>query len=462
MIEWYKKLPQVFYSEVNSVPFRGSEIFLWNEDLGKQFAISACDLKQEHAGLAMAYAGHQFGHFNLLGDGRAMLLNEVKDKNKVLFDLHLKGSGPTPYSRRGDGLASRSAMVREFIVSECMHALGIQTSRSLFVIDTHETIVRQNIEQGGVLGRLSKSLIRVGTFEFARAVSSAAEFKIFADSTIERLYPELCSQENPYLELLRRVRDEQIALVVQWMRVGFIHGVMNTDNMSIAGETIDYGPCAFLNAYDENKVYSSIDRDGRYAFGRQPAIAQWNLWAFAHSLLPLIHEKEQVALEMAREVIAEFPDIFAQAYYTMMCSKLGMTYTGEEKKKVFVEETLSFLQSNEIDYTEFFRGLTHNREFQFKPNIAAKFEPWKMAWNALRLDNQWTHVQSEKIMLASNPNAIPRNAWVEEMIHVSRSAEEIQEALVSFKHALNSYEFALEFEKEYRTDRAEYQTFCGT
>jgi uncharacterized protein YdiU (UPF0061 family) len=167
-------------------------------------------------------------------------------------------------------------------------------------------------------------------------------------------------------------------------------------------------------------------------------------------------------LEMAREVIAEFPDVFGTAYYTMMCSKLGMTYTGEEKKKVFVEETLSFLQSNEIDYTEFFRGLTHNREFQFKPNIAAKFEPWKMAWNALRLDNQWTHLQSEKIMLASNPNAIPRNAWVEKILHPSLSSEEIQEALKSFQHALNSYEFALEFEKEYRTDRAEYKTFCGT
>jgi len=455
MITWYKQLPSIFYSELELTPFHGANLFLWNTNVAEQLGVGAFDLSEAKTGIAMAYAGHQFGHFNLLGDGRALLIDELSNSENVLYDLHLKGSGPTPYSRRGDGWATRSSMVREFIVSECMHELGVPTSRSLFVYDTNQMVHRQQLERGGILGRISKSLIRVGTFEFANYMTSKEELKIFTDQTIQRLYPEIKSKENPYLELLRVVRDKQIELIVHWMRIGFIHGVMNTDNMSIVGETIDYGPCAFMNAYNENQVYSSIDHEGRYAFGRQPAIAQWNLWAFAHSLLPLIHEQELVALEMAREIISAFPDLFGHAYYKMMCAKLGLKFNGEDEKKSFVEETLAMLQAHSLDFTQFFRNRTHqiNSDLQTHEDMLN----WHQRWSALKDDSTATL----EGMRAANPNAIPRNAWVEKLVR-NENPSEIQLALESFKRACHSETKAIEFEREFLHDTEAYQTFCGT
>ncbi len=455
MITWYKQLPSIFYSELELAPFHGANLFLWNTNVAEQLGVGAFDLSEVKSGIAMAYAGHQFGHLNVLGDGRAMLIDEMINSENVLYDLHLKGSGPTRYSRRGDGWATRSSMVREFIVSECMHELGVPTSRSLFVYDTNQMVQRLQLERGGILGRISKSMVRVGTFEFASYMTSKEELKIFTDQTIQRLYPEIKSKENPYLELLRVVRDKQIELIVHWMRIGFIHGVMNTDNMSIAGETIDYGPCAFMNAYNENQVYSSIDREGRYAFGRQPAIAQWNLWAFAHSLLPLIHEQELVALEMAREIISAFPDLFGHAYYKMMCAKLGLKFNGENEKKSFVEETLAMLHSHSLDFTQFFRNRTHqiNSDLQTHEDMLN----WHQRWSALKDDS----TAALEGMRAANPNAIPRNTLIEALVQRVDSSE-IYEALEAFKRATHSVNEAIEFEKDYLHDAVSYQTFCGT
>ena len=457
MTTWYKQLPSIFYSELELAPFHGANLFLWNTNVAELFGVGAFDLTEVKSGIAMAYAGHQFGHLNMLGDGRAMLISELSNSENNLYDLHLKGSGPTLYSRRGDGWATRSSMVREFIVSECMHELCVPTSRSLFVYDTNQMVHRQQLERGGILGRISKSLIRVGTFEFANYMTSKEELKIFTDHTIHRLFPEILSLENPYLELLRVVRDRQIDLIVHWMRIGFIHGVMNTDNMSIVGETIDYGPCAFLNAYNENQVYSSIDREGRYAFGRQPAIAQWNLWAFAHTLLPLIHEQEQVALEMAKEVVAEFPILFDKAYYNMMCLKLGVKFNNENEEKKFVEETLTMLQERQLDYTVFFRELTHinKRHSNFFNEIG--IHDWLLKWSEKR-DNSAFSLQAMKRV---NTNAIPRNAWVEKLVR-HENPSEIQLALESFKRACHSETKAIEFEREFLHDTEAYQTFCGT
>jgi len=455
MTAWYKQLPSIFYSELELEPFPDAQLFLWNTNAAEQLGVGVFDLSEVKSGIAMAYAGHQFGHFNLLGDGRAMLIEEFRNKENEWYDLHLKGSGPTRYSRKGDGWATRSSMVREFIVSECMHELGVPTSRSLFVYDTNQMVQRQQLEPGGILGRISKSLIRVGTFEFAQYMTSIEDLKFFADHTIQRLYPKIQSVENPYLELLRVVRDRQIELIVHWLRIGFIHGVMNTDNMSIAGETIDYGPCAFLNTYHANQVYSSIDRDGRYAFGRQPAIAQWNLWSFAHSLLPLIHEQEQIALEMAREEIEAYPKLFGQAYYKMMYSKLGLKFDGDESKSIFVEDTLALLQRHKLDYTQFFRNRTHHLNADLHTHT--DIQHWHQRWCALKDDSE----ASLEAMKVANPNAIPRNAWVEALVR-SVDSSKIYDALAAFKRATISVDDAIEFEKDYLHDPAAYQTFCGT
>lgn len=279
--------------------------------------------------LAQAYAGHQFGHFNMLGDGRALLYGEQITPDGERFDIQLKGSGKTPYSRGGDGRAGLGPMLREYIISEAMHGLGIPTTRSLSVVTTGESIIRETLQQGAVMTRIATSHIRVGTFQFAATYGTYEDLQALADYTINRHYPALEEKENKYLLFLEEVTKRQASLIAKWQLVGFIHGVMNTDNMSISGETIDYGPCAFMDTYDMNTVFSSIDTQGRYAYGNQPGIGAWNLARLAESLLPLIHEDQEEAIRLAQEVLTAYPEYFQTNYLKGMRAKLGLFHEEE-------------------------------------------------------------------------------------------------------------------------------------
>ena len=285
------------------------------------------------APIAQAYAGHQFGHFTMLGDGRAILLGEHLTPNNKLFDIQLKGAGQTAYSRRGDGKATLRSMLREFLISEAMHHLGIPTSRSLAVVNTGEKVYREEVHEGAVLTRVMSSHIRVGTFEYISNFLDVATLQEFTNYVIKRHYPELAENANPPLALLKAVMNKQIDLVINWLKVGFIHGVMNTDNMSIAGETFDYGPCAFMNNYHPDTDFSSIDVQGRYAFGKQPGIVQWNLVCLAETLIPLIDKDADKAVKMAQKVINSFPAIYQEKWWQMNGLKLGLTTVSDSAKQ---------------------------------------------------------------------------------------------------------------------------------
>ena len=309
----YLELPDCFYKKVKPTLVQNPKLIYFNKKLAKKLNLefliddsslttnyfSGNKLPHNSKPIAQAYAGHQFGRFTKLGDGRAILLGEKKDINNKLFDIQLKGSGKTPFSRSGDGRATLSSMMREYLMSESMHFLKIPTTRSLAVIDTGEDVYRETTQNGGILTRISSSHIRVGTFEYAKHFCSKEDFQKFTNYVINKYYPKLLKYDSPHLELLKLIMNQQINLIIDWVRVGFIHGVMNTDNMSITGETIDYGPCAFLNKYNPKTVFSSIDRNGRYAFGKQHEIAYWNLSVFAGTILPLIESDQDKAIKLA-------------------------------------------------------------------------------------------------------------------------------------------------------------------
>ncbi|RYZ80476.1 MAG: YdiU family protein, partial [Proteobacteria bacterium] len=339
----YSRLPERFFSRVKPTSVLAPAIALFNDELAVELGLSSKALKFEAAQvlsgksiptgaepLAQAYAGHQFGHPNMLGDGRAVLLGEHVTPSGVRYDIQLKGSGPTPYSRRGDGRATLSAMLREYLISEAMNGLKIPTTRSLAVITTGERVRRETILPGAVLTRVASSHIRVGTFEFAAATGDLELLRSLADYTIDRHYPEAKSGAQPYLALLNAVIERQASLISKWMLVGFIHGVMNTDNMALSGETIDYGPCAFMDTYAVATVFSSIDENGRYAFGNQPPIAEWNLTRFAETLLPLIDSKTEVAIEKAQDALKNFAAHFGTYFINGMRAKLGLSGENEE------------------------------------------------------------------------------------------------------------------------------------
>ncbi len=459
----YSQLPSDFYAEVSPLTFEKANLVFWNEGFASEFqnGFSSNEFLSMARGekswlketLAMAYAGHQFGHFNILGDGRAALVDEWKKEEGKLFDVHLKGSGETIYSRRGDGRATLKAMLREAIMSEAIHALGIRTTRTLAVVDTGDFIHRNGMEKGGILARMASSHLRVGTFEYALAQDDVNKLKALADYTIARHYPHCASLENPYLELLREVVRVQIELIVEWMRVGFIHGVMNTDNMSIAGETIDYGPCSFMNVYKANTCFSSIDTQRRYAFVNQPGIAQWNLWVFANSLMPLIHENAKVSKEMAIEVIDAFPTQFGNSYYSMMGRKLGVEISTQEGRE-WVEELLEIMEETQSDYTNSFLFLEGKEVREVYLSESARFENWLS-----RKDN-FPQVEIGN----SNPIVIPRNEWVERIL-----AEAVDngnwELFQSYIDRLNNpYESKPEdvFSTFNPKNDLSFKTFCGT
>lgn len=460
----YSQLPSEFYSKVSPMKFVGGKLIFWNEKFASEFknGFSSKDFLSMVCGesswlkesLAMAYAGHQFGHFNILGDGRAALIDEWKDEEGNLFDVHLKGSGDTIYSRRGDGRATLKAMLREAIMSEAIHALGIRTTRTLAVVDTGDFIHRNGMEKGGMLARMASSHLRAGTFEYALVQDDLSALKALADYSITRHYPQCARLENPYLELLKEVVQVQVELIVEWMRIGFIHGVMNTDNMSIAGETIDYGPCAFMNVYSPNTCFSSIDTQRRYAFANQPGNAQWNLWVFASSLMPLIHENEKVAKEMAIEVIDAFPTQFGNAYYSMMGRKLGVAISTQEGRE-WVEELLEIMEETQSDYTNSFLFLEGKKVPEVHLSESSRFDSWllkKEAFPQVEIRN-------------SNPVVIPRNEWVERVL--SEAVENDNWKLFNeFQERLRRpYESSSEedvFSTFNPKNDLSFKTFCGT
>ena len=460
----YSQLPSDFYAEVSPLTFEKAKLVFWNEGLASEFqnGFSSNEFLSMVRGdnswlketLAMAYAGHQFGHFNILGDGRAALVDEWKKEEGNLFDVHLKGSGETIYSRRGDGRATLKAMLREAIMSEAIHALGIRTTRTLAVVDTGDFIHRNGMEKGGMLARMASSHLRVGTFEYALAQDDVNKLKALADYTIARHYPHCASTENPYLNLLKELVHAQIELIVEWMRVGFIHGVMNTDNMSIAGETIDYGPCAFMNVYKANTCFSSIDTQRRYAFVNQPGIAQWNLWVFANSLMPLIHENAMVSKEMAIEVIDAFPTQFGNSYYSMMGRKLGVEISTQEGRE-WVEELLEIMEETQSDYTNSFLFLEGKEVREVHLSESARFENW------LSRKEHFSKVEIEN----SNPIVIPRNEWVERVLNEAvendnwKLFKEYQERLKRPYESQSNEDVFSTFNPK---NDLSFKTFCGT
>jgi uncharacterized protein YdiU (UPF0061 family) len=410
--------------------------------------------------IAQAYAGHQYGHFTMLGDGRAILLGEQLTPSGERFDIQLKGPGPTPFSRRGDGRAALGPMLREYIISEAMHALGIPTTRSLAVVTTGETVYRETPLPGAVLTRVAASHIRVGTFEYAAARGDNQDLKALADYTLWRHYPDLKEAAAPYLALLEAIIERQAALIAQWQMVGFVHGVKNTDNMALSGETIDYGPCAFMDAYDPATVFSSIDHHGRYAYDRQPPITQWNLARLAEALLPLLHEEEASAIEIASNAISRFETSFKDHWLNGMRAKLGL-FTGESEDATLIQSLLDWMLQAKADFTNTFRALSTPSSASLSQDPG--FTEWHRAWQD-RLSRQPQSAEEvAESMRRRNPAVIPRNHKVEEALAAAvhdadlSAMNRLLDVLASpYDHNRDIAEFAAP------SDSESYRTFCGT
>jgi len=474
----YARLPEAFFVRLNPVPVRTPKLVVFNKALAQFLGLNPEALQGDEGAavfsgnripegaepLAQAYAGHQFGSFTLLGDGRAILLGEQVTPEGERFDIQYKGSGRTPFSRQGDGRAALGPMLREYIISEALHALGIPTTRSLAVVTTGEPVFRGTALQGAILTRTAASHIRVGTFEFATARGRPDEIRALADYTIGRHFPNLAADDNPYLALLGAVMERQASLVARWLLVGFIHGVMNTDNMTLCGETIDYGPCAFMDAYDPDTVFSSIDYTGRYAYGRQPQIAQWNLARFAETLLPLMHEEPQEAVSMANEAISGFSDTFRHYWLTGMRAKLGLS-NQEGDDGALVEDLLDCMHRHGADFINTFRELGSGSLPEASVFRAPDFRQWFERWRA-RLERQpdsWE--ASRRLMNIHNPAVIPRNHRVEEALEaaVERADFTVMEKLLEVLS--QPYQDPPE-EAGYHLppppSAQPYQTYCGT
>ncbi len=475
----YSDLPKFFYSTINTNTVPLPQLVILNNNLAEFLGLNLNELKSSEglsvlAGnlvpsgsipIAQAYAGHQFGHFTMLGDGRALLVGEQLTPTNEIFDVQLKGSGRTPYSRGGDGRASLGPMLREYIISEAMNALNIPTTRSLAVVTTGESIIRDKILKGAILTRIAASHIRVGTFEYTANFGNKEEIKTLADYTINRHYKYVMQCKNPYLSFLKEVIKQQASLISKWMLVGFIHGVMNTDNMTISGETIDYGPCAFMDKYDANTVFSSIDRYGRYAYGNQPSIAEWNLSRFAETLMPLLHENKEQSIKLANGAVAEFNNLYKNHWITGMRSKLGI-FNEELEDEKLINELLNMMGKYNEDYTNTFLRLTINNieetSVMFK---SYEFNSWYKMWQGRLIRQQETKEDSLRLMKESNPAVIPRNHRVEEALEaaVTNGDYSVMNNLLNvlsnpFAHSTDQAKYA----ELPSSSFCKYKTFCGT
>ncbi|WP_419958225.1 protein adenylyltransferase SelO [Psychrobacillus psychrotolerans] len=474
----YTELPELLYTAINVNPVSNPKLVILNDAVATSLGLNSKELESTHgvevlAGnkvieggipLAQAYAGHQFGNFTMLGDGRALLLGEQITPSGELVDVQLKGSGRTSYSRGGDGRAGLGPMLREYIISESMHALRIPTTRSLSVVTTGESIMRETVQPGAVMTRIAASHLRVGTFQFAAKWGTFEDLKALADYAIERHYPILLVNENRYLAFLKEVIERQAALIAKWQLVGFIHGVMNTDNMTISGETIDYGPCAFMDIYNPKTVFSSIDRQGRYAYENQPNIAAWNLARLAESLLPLIHEDPDEAVQQAQEAMAAYPVTYENYWLTGMGNKLGI-FNIEKEDISLIENFLELMEKYEVDYTNTFRLLTLDKVEETELFGKNGFEQWYEKWKT-RLENQQVSEEFIKqLMQKSNPVVIPRNHRVEEALDAAVNNEDYSVLNNLLSVISHPYDYKADY-MDYTTlppdTSGPYKTFCGT
>ena len=413
--------------------------------------------------IAQAYAGHQFGHFTTLGDGRAILLGEQVTPSGDRFDIQLKGAGQTRFSRRGDGRAALGPMLREYIISEAMHALGIPTTRSLAVVTTGEAVYREEVLAGSVLTRVAASHIRVGTMQWAAAHGDWEAARALADYTCRRHFPELSDSGEPYLALFDAIISRQASLIARWQLVGFIHGVMNTDNMALSGETIDYGPCAFMDAYDPATVFSSIDTGGRYAYGNQPAIAQWNLARLGEAMLRLFDDDPDRAVERATASLARFPELFQQQWLSGMRAKLGL-FTAEPEDETLIDDLLSWMHERSADFTNTFRLLTTAVREGSVLHADPDWQAWYRRLGERRRRQSQSGVEVEALMRRSNPTLIPRNHKVEEALEAAAGNEDftVMARLLEVLATPYDYERNLPEFSEPRAGDGRYRTFCGT
>ena len=473
----YTKLPQVLFSKLSPTPVRQPGVVLFNEKLANEIGLNLSDMSKEvradlFAGnfvpegtepFAQAYAGHQFGNFTMLGDGRAIVLGEHLTPSGQRLDLQLKGSGRTPYSRGGDGRAALGPMLREYIISEAMHALGIPTTRSLAVVTTGEKVYRETELPGAILTRIAGSHIRVGTFEFTSLQEDKQVTQALLDYLIDRHFPEIKEKENQPFALLEAVIHQQAELITHWMRVGFIHGVMNTDNMALSGETIDYGPCAFMDTFAPDTVFSSIDHKGRYAYANQPYIAQWNLARLAESLLPLMDGKKEEIIASVEDLLNSFEQIYKSKWLSMMGSKLGFAETGQEDEKL-ITELLDWMHKNSADFTNTFLNLCKEEIPDGALYASESFQSWHVRWqNRLRKEEQGLEA-SFALMRSVNPAVIPRNHKVEEALQAGEEGN-----FKPFHDLLNAVEkpyvdgdHLLPYQAPPEPGEKVLQTFCGT
>ena len=475
----YIGLPEEFYQVVNPSPVKDPKTLIFNEDLADSLGIklgneeilnffSGNDLPEDSVPIALNYAGHQFGNFvQQLGDGRAVLLGEINNKDGT-YDLQLKGSGKTMFSRQGDGRSALGPVIREYILSEAMYYLGVPTSRALAAIATGEHVARETFEPGGVLTRIAKSHLRVGTFEYFASRQQLNDVKMLADFAIQRHYPEIRETEKHYLELLKRVASNQSKLVSKWMSIGFIHGVMNTDNFTISGETIDYGPCAFLDEYHPGKVFSSIDQNGRYAFGNQPSIASWNLASLAGCLIAFIDKDPDKANELATEVLDNFSKDTNQRILDLMCNKIGLDGS-KEKNNTLLRRLLKIMMDNEADYTITFRNLSkvlNNepdgflKEFLKKEEIIAWLEDWKFALGKENESFDTLAMNLDEI----NPAYIPRNHQIQDAIDLAYENDfsKILEMIEVIKQPFTERSIYDVYASAPKENQKVSRTFCGT
>jgi uncharacterized protein YdiU (UPF0061 family) len=475
----YTQLPASFYTKLPPTPVRAPTIVILNHELAELLGLKLHDLSDDHAAqlfsgniipdgaapLAQAYAGHQFGHFAMLGDGRAVVLGEHITPDGSRMDIQLKGSGQTPYSRRGDGRAALAPMLREYIISEAMHALGVPTTRSLAVTTTGEPVFRERGPlPGAVLTRVADSHIRVGTFEYVAHREDIEGIKRLADYTIARHYPQVAESDQPYCAFLHAVMERQALLVAQWLHVGFIHGVMNSDNMAISGETIDYGPCAFMDAYNPATVFSSIDRNGRYSYSNQSYIAQWNLARFAETLLPLLDTDIKKSTSIAEDAIESFGDIFQRHWLAGMRKKLGLF--GEESEDIkLVGSLLEWMQRNDVDYTNSFRTLALESILDQPAFQDREFLDWQTSWQARLARNSKPLRSSHCLMRANNPAIIPRNHRVEAALTAASEQGDyslIRSLLEALKNPYDDVSEYADYKSPPPPDEDVYKTFCGT
>ena len=471
----YSKLSNTFKEDIKPTPVHDPELIILNKKLAKDLNLDFSKIDKEELSkifsgnslpkgsttIAQAYAGHQFGHFTMLGDGRAIMLGEHLTNKNSRFDIQFKGSGRTSFSRSGDGRAVLGPMLREYIISEAIHALNIPTTRSLAVVKTGEKVVRENLLPGAILTRVASSHIRVGTFQYIAARQNIDDLITLVDYTIQRHYPEIRSSKNKALDLLNLVMERQCKLVVNWMRVGFIHGVMNTDNMAISGETIDYGPCAFMDFYNPKTVFSSIDKLGRYSFSNQPPITKWNLTRLAECLIPLIDKNEESAIKIATETLDNFQNIYENKWQNMMRDKLGL-YGKEKNDLKLINDLLHWMESNQADYTNTFchlKNVNFDNDSKYKD---INFINWFKQWENRVLINNGSVEKSIHLMKKNNPTVIPRNHKVEEALEAANNNDlSLIKKLLSILNKPYDNQHDIE-DYQSPSSNNEYQTFCGT